>query len=351
MAVSVMPAADTLARTLLAARGAEWGDWSVEALQETAGRLGWETRRDEDGRLAIETGIPGLLCRGDPGEHAEGAPCVRLTAPLPVRVDPPPPTSGLQGPVVPGQYAYGGGGGIGAWGTVPYVRDRGRELDAAHTRLGAALTATLGPAPWRGGPAAWLRWRSRRITLRLSRDDANEALVMELFPTRAGEAFERRGFERAQSLAGLPYIWCVSRPDMSLAELFLPFGPDPRDWADFCDALPRVLSSLVVDMPLVGWVEPVLLVLGDVAEPAHTAEIRVGQDRLELGNMPGNGRQVWLRPGAEHAVAAAESILEAFADWGIDGVRRLRTRAWTSGGYVDLPGIGVRPEGTHPDDA
>ncbi|WP_406281321.1 hypothetical protein [Embleya sp. NBC_00896] len=347
MAVSVMPAADTLARTLLAARGAEWGDWSVEALEETAGRLGWEVRVVEGGRLAIETGIPGLLCRGDPAERAEGAPCVRFTASLPVRVDPPPPPPpGLHNPPAPGQYTYGGG----AWGTVPYVRDRGRELDAAHTRLGAALTATLGPAPWRGGPAAWLRWRSRRITLRLSRDDANEALVMELFPTRAGEAFERRGFESAGSLAELPYIWCVSRPDMSLAELFLPFGPDPRDWADFRTALPRVLSSLVVDMPLVGWVEPVLLVLGDVAEPAHTAEIRVGQDRLELGNVPGNGRQVWLRPGAEHAAAAAESILEAFAFWGIDTARRLRTRAWTSGGYVDLPGIGVRPEGTHPDD-
>ncbi|MYW01204.1 hypothetical protein [Streptomyces sp. SID3343] len=348
MAVSVMPAADTLARTLLAARGAEWGDWSAGAVRETAGRLGWQVRLDEDGAMSIDPGVPGLACRAEPAEQAAGAPSVRFTAPLPIRADPTP--TGGPGAATAQQFGYVAGQ-AGAWGTVPYVRDRGRELDAAHTRLGAALTATLGPAPWRGGPNAWLRWRSRGITLRLLRDDAHEALVMELFPTRVGEAFERRAFETAGSLAELPYIWCVSRPDMSLAELFLPFGPEPRDWVDFHAALPRVLSSLVVDMPLVGWVEPVLLVLGDVLEPAHTAEVRVGQDRLELGNVPGNGRQVWLRPGAEHAATAAESILEAFAFWGIDRARRLRTRAWTSGGYVDLPGIGVRPEGTHPDDA
>lgn len=346
MAVSVMPAADTLARTLLVARSADWGDWSARALTETADRLGWTTEPADDGHVHVDCKVAGLLCRGDPRELPDAAPGMRFTAPLPVRGEP----ARAEPGTTPGPYGYGAGPGTGGWGGVPYVRDRGRELDAAHTRLGAALTATLGPAPWRGGPNAWLRWRSRRVTLRLARDDAAESLVMELFPTGAGEARERRLFEQAPSLDELPYTWCVSRPDMSLTELFLPFGPDPRDWADFRAALPRVLGSLVVDMPLVGWVEPVLLVLGDVGNPSRTAEIRVGQDRLELGNMPGSSRQVWLRPGTEHARAAAESILRAFDFWGIDGARELRTRAWTSGGYVDLPGIGVRPEGTHPDD-
>jgi hypothetical protein len=43
-------------------------------------------------------------------------------------------------------------------------------------------------------------------------------------------------------------------------------------------------------------------------------------------------------------------LLEAFHAWDISAASRMRVRSWTSGGYVDFPGLGVRPEGAHPDD-
>jgi hypothetical protein len=103
-------------------------------------------------------------------------------------------------------------------------------------------------------------------------------------------------------------------------------------------------------MPLVGWVEPVLLVIGSVGDMSRSVELRIGQDRLELGGVPGSGRHVWLRPGADHGRTAAALMLDAFASWGVGDARKLRLRCFTSGGYIDLPGVGVRPEGTHPDD-
>ncbi|MEU8137948.1 hypothetical protein [Streptodolium elevatio] len=347
MAASVMPAADTLTRTLLAAREADWGTWTRDDLERVVATLSWRTAVHDSSEL--DPGVPGLTCRWEPADDADPCPALHFEVPIPV----PTPGPDLPAPSGPGRnLGFGAGLSGESWGLpgAAFPRDRERELDAAHTRLVAAVTAAMGPAPWRGGPGAWLRWRSRTITLRLARDHARGALTMELFPTTTWEAREQRRFASAPGLTGLPYAWCVSRPDMALAELFLPFGPDPRDWDDFAVALPELLASAVTDLPLVGWIEPILLVIGDVARPSRTVELRIGQDRLELGGIPGLSRQVWLRPGAEHGRRAGGLLLDAFAQWGITAAAGMRVRAWTSGGYVDFPGLGVRPEGTHPDD-
>ncbi|HSA49552.1 MAG TPA: hypothetical protein VLH10_05495 [Yinghuangia sp.] len=346
MAASVMPAADTLTRTLLAARAADWRGWTRHDAERVAAALAW--RAVDGDATAWDPGVPGLHCRWVPAEGDDGCPELLFEVPIPE----PAPTPDLPQPIGPGR-ALGFGGLPGdPWGPVGagFPRDRDRELDAAHTRLIAAVTAALGPAPWRGGPGAWLRWRNREITLRLARDHARGALTMELFPTAVWEAREQRQFADARGLEGLPYDWCVSRPDLALAELFLPFGPDPADWDDFRRALPELLACAVTDLPLVGWIEPILLVVGEVAHPSRTVELRIGQDRLELGGIPDRARQVWLRPGADHGRRAGGLLLEAFAAWDITAASRMRVRSWTSGGYIDFPGLGVRPEGTHPDD-
>lgn len=342
-----MPAADTLTRTLLAARDADWGAWTPDDLARVVAGLSWQAAGADTDEL--DPGVPGLRCRWEPADGPGGCPALRFEVPVPVPTPGPdlPPAGG------PGR-SLGFGTGLSgeSWGLpgAAFPRDRDRELDAAHTRLVASVTAALGPAPWRGGPGAWLRWRGRETTLRLARDHRRGALRMELFPTIRWEAREQREFAAADGLEELPYDWCVSRPDMALAELFLPFGPDPRDWDDFARALPELLASAVTDLPLVGWIEPILLVVGDIARPSRTVELRIGQDRLELGGIPGLARQVWLRPGADHGRRAGGLLLDAFAAWDITAASRMRVRSWTSGGYVDFPGLGVRPEGTHPDD-
>lgn len=344
MAASVMPAADTLTRTLLAARDADWRTWTRADLERVAASLSW--RADGLGDDALDPGVPGLACSwaGD-----DECPALRFEVLVPALT----PGPDLPSAAGPGR-SLGFGAGLSgeSWGLpgTGFPRDRERELDAAHTRLVASVTAALGPAPWRGGPGAWLRWRNRSTTLRITRDHERGALAMELFPTRPWEAREQRLFADADGLTGLPYDWCVSRPDLALAELFLPFGPDPNDWADFARAVPELLASTVADLPLVGWIEPILLVVGEVARPSRTVELRIGQDRLELGGIPGLARQVWLRPGGEHGRRAGGLLLDAFAEWGITAASAMRVRSWTSGGYVDFPGLGVRPEGAHPDD-
>ncbi|GAA4959684.1 hypothetical protein GCM10023205_23420 [Yinghuangia aomiensis] len=345
MAASVMPAADTLTRTLLAARDADWRTWTRADLERVAASLSW--RADGLGDDALDPGVPGLACTW--ADDDDECPALRFEVLVPALTPGPdlPPSAG------PGR-SLGFGAGLSgeSWGLpgTGFPRDRDRELDAAHTRLVASVTAALGPAPWRGGPGAWLRWRNRSTTLRITRDHERGALTMELFPTRPWEAREQRRFADADGLTGLPYDWCVSRPDLALAELFLPFGPDPNDWADFARAVPELLASTVADLPLVGWIEPILLVVGEVARPSRTVELRIGQDRLELGGVPGLARQVWLRPGGEHGRRAGGLLLDAFAEWGITAASAMRVRSWTSGGYVDFPGLGVRPEGAHPDD-
>jgi hypothetical protein len=273
---------------------------------------------------------------------------VRFEVTVPDEPAPPlPPAAPVHGP---SPYAPAGLGG--QWGLPVggYVRDRARELDAAHTRLVAALTTALGPAPWRGGPGAWLRWRGPGTTLRIQRLHEAGALSMELFPTRAREEAERRAFTGAGGLGALPYDWCLTRPDLALADLFLPFGPDPADHEQFAAHLPEVLAGVVADLPLIGWGEPVLIVVADIDDGRNSAELRIGQDRLEIGGVPGAARRVWLRPGTDQGRAAGRLLLDAFAAWGVDRAPRLRVRTWTSGGYVDLPGLGILPEGCHPDD-
>ncbi|WP_067485983.1 hypothetical protein [Actinomadura hibisca] len=298
----------------------DMGDWDRAAVDRAAAVLGWKVAAGR-GAVALHGGLPTGPGHAYPDELSEP----------------------------PRQHGYESF-------SCPLARGRDRPaLNEAFRTARRLAEDLLGPAPLRGGPGPWLRWRRPVSLLELERTASSVEVCLR--PAEVVEADEHRAVEWGDRdiAAEVVGIWLGETPHPSCAETSLPGHCVAESWKELREWLEETLRTLVEDLPALDDPTVVSLVSADASDPHQvrflvdggsplrleaTSTARLREERSWREN---DGRTLTAEfpsPHRVHIRAAAEILVDALRTYGLP-LETLRYRASMRGCRPHLYTMGV----------